>query len=207
MSRGEINVDPVHDEFFKAQDLADALVREAIQNSLDARRGRATVRVRFRLVSGEGALTPDAAAPYLHGLFQPAQCGHAGSSVPSSQRAPSLTRWATEMPPLRGLDGPDDQEFWWAPVLHHQRRNQRPETRNQKLRHLSPGGTSSGTAELASRALDGSTERGRIDRRVAEKLCFDRCEEIEKPAGIDQVSVEHRGDIAPIPCVPALDLR
>ena len=48
MDRGEINVDPVHDEFFKAQDLADALVREAIQNSLDARRGHSRVRLRFR---------------------------------------------------------------------------------------------------------------------------------------------------------------
>jgi hypothetical protein len=69
MTRGEINVDPVHDEFFKAQDLADALVREAIQNSLDARgRGRSIVRVRFRLAVGEQALSPETAAPYLHGL-------------------------------------------------------------------------------------------------------------------------------------------
>ena len=37
MDLGEVQVDPVHDEFFKAQDLADALVRESIQNSLDAR--------------------------------------------------------------------------------------------------------------------------------------------------------------------------
>ena len=64
MSRGEINVDPVHDEFFKAQDLADALVREAIQNSLDARRGRAGVRVRFRI----GSLEIDRANQYLDGL-------------------------------------------------------------------------------------------------------------------------------------------
>jgi len=48
MDRGEVNVDPVYDEFFKAQDLADALVREAIQNSLDARRGHSLVRVGFR---------------------------------------------------------------------------------------------------------------------------------------------------------------
>ena len=68
MSRGEINVDPVHDEFFKAQDLADALVREAIQNSLDARRGRSTVRVRFRLANGEHALARETAVPYLNGL-------------------------------------------------------------------------------------------------------------------------------------------
>jgi hypothetical protein len=61
-------VDPVHDEFFKAQDLADALVREAIQNSLDARRGRSTVRVRFRLATGAAALNAEAADPYLREL-------------------------------------------------------------------------------------------------------------------------------------------
>ena len=64
MSRGEINVDPVHDEFFKAQDLADALVRESIQNSLDARRGSSKVRVRFRF----GTLDKETAEKYLRGL-------------------------------------------------------------------------------------------------------------------------------------------
>src|SRR5688572_9300063 len=68
MDRGEINVDPVHDEFFKAQDLADALVREAIQNSLDARRGNSKVHVRLRIATGEQALTPERAEPYLRGL-------------------------------------------------------------------------------------------------------------------------------------------
>lgn len=68
MERGEINVEPVHDEFFKAQDLADALVREAIQNSLDARRGNSRVRVRFRFAIDDQALAPDVAAKYLHGL-------------------------------------------------------------------------------------------------------------------------------------------
>ncbi len=68
MSRGEMNVDPVHDEFFKAQDLADAIVREAIQNSLDARRGHSTVRVRFRFATGVNALPSSVAAQYLRGL-------------------------------------------------------------------------------------------------------------------------------------------
>ncbi|MDP9194737.1 MAG: hypothetical protein M3P06_23825 [Acidobacteriota bacterium] len=68
MDRGEINVDPVHDEFFKAQDLADALVREAIQNSLDARRGHSRVRVRFRFAVDDQALAPEVAAKYLRGL-------------------------------------------------------------------------------------------------------------------------------------------
>ncbi|MCA1733373.1 MAG: hypothetical protein LC732_07185 [Acidobacteria bacterium] len=69
MSRGEINVDPVHDEFFKAQDLPDALVREAIQNSLDARRGRATVRVRFRFATASAALERDAASRWIVDLL------------------------------------------------------------------------------------------------------------------------------------------
>lgn len=70
MDAGEVHVDPVHDEFFKAQDLADALVRESIQNSLDARdtRRRGPVRVRFRFASGSCALHPDAAREYFTGL-------------------------------------------------------------------------------------------------------------------------------------------
>jgi hypothetical protein len=68
MSRGEINIDPVHDEFFKAQDLADALVREAIQNSLDARRGNSKVNVRFRLATGGHALPSERARRYLERL-------------------------------------------------------------------------------------------------------------------------------------------
>ena len=87
MDRGEINVDPVHDEFFKAQDLADALVREAIQNSLDARRGHSRVRVRFRFAVDDQALAPEVAAKYLRGL-QP----HLDVVAPHLQSAvPELT--------------------------------------------------------------------------------------------------------------------
>lgn len=70
MDLGEVQVDPVHDEFFKAQDLADALVRESIQNSLDARvpRSRAPVRVRFRFASGASALVAEAVREYFGGL-------------------------------------------------------------------------------------------------------------------------------------------
>lgn len=66
MDPGEVHVDPVHDEFFKMQDLADALVRESIQNSLDARRPRANVRVRFRA----DALPAEAARHYFDGLSE-----------------------------------------------------------------------------------------------------------------------------------------
>ncbi|HXH37766.1 MAG TPA: hypothetical protein VNN08_03985 [Thermoanaerobaculia bacterium] len=70
MDPGEVQVDPVHDEFFKAQDLADALVRESIQNSLDARlpRSRWPVRVRFRFASGAHALPAEAVREYFDGL-------------------------------------------------------------------------------------------------------------------------------------------
>ncbi len=63
-----MHVDPVHDEFFKMQDLVDALVRESIQNSLDARRPRASVRVRFGFRTGAQALHADAAQQYFSGL-------------------------------------------------------------------------------------------------------------------------------------------
>jgi hypothetical protein len=70
MDPGEVQVDPVHDEFFKAQDLADAVVRESIQNSLDARlpRSRSPVRVRFRFASGAHALPAEAVREYFDGL-------------------------------------------------------------------------------------------------------------------------------------------
>src|SRR5438094_35679 len=70
MEPGEVHVDPVHDEFFKAQDLADALVRESIQNSLDAKatRSRSPVRVRFRFAAGAHALPAEAVGEYFGGL-------------------------------------------------------------------------------------------------------------------------------------------
>lgn len=68
MDPGEVHVDPVHDEFFKMQDLADALVRESIQNSLDARRGRSPVRVRFSFGIGANELSAEAARQYFDGL-------------------------------------------------------------------------------------------------------------------------------------------
>jgi hypothetical protein len=51
MSRGDLNIDPVEGEFFATETLSgitDALVREAIQNSLDAATEE-KVRVRFCL--------------------------------------------------------------------------------------------------------------------------------------------------------------
>lgn len=66
MSPSEINENPVQGEFFSSN-LPGRLVREAIQNSLDARAGGAPVKVRFT-ISGGGALPQDRTARYLSGL-------------------------------------------------------------------------------------------------------------------------------------------
>ena len=69
MTPSEINQDPVQGEFFTAaSDLPKRFVREAVQNSLDARRGSETVRVRFVFSGDRDALAFDKAEPYLAGL-------------------------------------------------------------------------------------------------------------------------------------------
>src|SRR5262245_17230719 len=69
--------DPFEAEFFTGEEeneeiygRTDALVREAIQNSLDARYNDSIVRVRFSLSTPEQALSPAAAKPYLSGLIE-----------------------------------------------------------------------------------------------------------------------------------------
>ena len=69
MMPAEINQDPVQGEFFTStSDLAERLVRESIQNSVDAALGDGPVRVRFAFSGGDSALPADRAAPYLDGL-------------------------------------------------------------------------------------------------------------------------------------------
>ena len=69
MTPAEINQDPVQGEFFSREaDLPGRLVREAIQNSLDARRDGKTVRVRFVFSGERDALPPEKARRYLDGL-------------------------------------------------------------------------------------------------------------------------------------------
>ncbi len=72
MTRAEINQDPVQGEFFSREaDLPGRLVREAVQNSLDARRDPGQpVRVRFVFSGERDALPPGRAKPYLEGLQQ-----------------------------------------------------------------------------------------------------------------------------------------
>ena len=69
MTPAEINQDPVQGEFFSREaDLAGRLVREAIQNSLDAGREGQTVRVRFVFSGVRDALPPEKARRYFDGL-------------------------------------------------------------------------------------------------------------------------------------------
>ena len=69
MMPAEINQDPVQGEFFTStSDLAERLVRESIQNSVDASLGDGPVRVRFAFSGESNALPADCAARYLDGL-------------------------------------------------------------------------------------------------------------------------------------------
>ncbi|MBU2549466.1 MAG: hypothetical protein KKB20_13700, partial [Proteobacteria bacterium] len=69
MGRGEVNIDPIEGEFFSTEalgGLSEALIRESIQNSLDAAlRGR-QVLVRI-LIDLEG-IHPTGSERYLSGL-------------------------------------------------------------------------------------------------------------------------------------------
>lgn len=71
MSRGEINVDPIEGEFFTTEalgSLSDALIREAIQNSLDAAIPGEQVKVVIILSSLDQHLPSSKTVHYLRGL-------------------------------------------------------------------------------------------------------------------------------------------
>jgi hypothetical protein len=71
MTRGEINVDPIEGEFFSTEvlgSLPDALVREAIQNSLDAGIPGEQVKVLISFPSSDNYLQTPSSEPYLRGL-------------------------------------------------------------------------------------------------------------------------------------------
>ena len=65
--------EPIQGEFFAADAISnpgEALVREGIQNSLDARRNGETVMVRIRVSGESDAVSRDAVAPFLDGLAE-----------------------------------------------------------------------------------------------------------------------------------------
>ena len=108
MSRGDLNIDPFEGEFFATETLGgitDALVREAIQNSLDAAaEEEGKVRVRFHL-----ALAEDAARDrYLEGLWRHVEAAHQASGT-LPQRETPLRYLAVEDAGTRGLEGDPGQ--------------------------------------------------------------------------------------------------
>lgn len=91
MRPGEINVDPIEGEFFSTEaigSITDALVRESIQNSLDADDGRGPVTVCFSFYPGiESQSNPDKQR-YLTGLIPHLQAKHSGLQDLPSPREP-----------------------------------------------------------------------------------------------------------------------
>ncbi len=90
MQPGEINVDPIEGEFFTTEaigSMTDALVRESIQNSLDAALGDNPVTVRFSFFSkpNPGYDAQVVSKRYIDGLSPHLQAKHAGlQNIPSA---------------------------------------------------------------------------------------------------------------------------
>lgn len=71
MSRGETTRDPIIGEFFSTEAIdnpAEALVREGIQNALDAKTGQA-IRVRIFLGNGNYILKSDRVSFWFNGIW------------------------------------------------------------------------------------------------------------------------------------------
>ncbi len=84
MQPGEMNIDPTEAEFFSTEalgSLADALVREAIQNSLDARRPGEPLRLRIYFPSPSVFLTGERRRRHLNGLSEHLRSSHTGLSA------------------------------------------------------------------------------------------------------------------------------
>lgn len=110
MERGELNVDPIQSEFFSTEaieGLTEALVRESIQNTLDATPCGQTARVRFWHSGTKHALT--AHSGYLEGLDDHLHSEGSGlTSVPKFDNGvPFLL---IEDFGARGLAGDPDQD-------------------------------------------------------------------------------------------------
>ena len=109
MQAGEMNIDPIEAEFFSTEaleSLADALVREAIQNSLDARRTGEKLRVRISFPSAANHLIGDRKNQYLSGLASHLHGSRSGLNI---DLLPSMTEplsfIAVEDFGTRGLQG------------------------------------------------------------------------------------------------------
>lgn len=121
MHPGEMNIDPIEAEFFSTEalgSLADAFVREAIQNSLDARREGEQLRIRIRFPAAE-TLPGPRSARYLMGLMEHFGASRSGVARPPSAEEP-MEFLTIEDFGTRGLQGDprqsEDEEIDGASV-------------------------------------------------------------------------------------------
>ncbi len=108
MSRAEINQDPTQEDYFNTDHLdnfSDALVREAIQNSLDARlrNSEVPVRVRITFPSQDDLPTASDANRHLENLYHHIHASEAISEPPESEER--VTFLVFEDFGTRGLQG------------------------------------------------------------------------------------------------------
>jgi hypothetical protein len=109
MQPGEINVDPIEGEFFTTEaigSITDALVRESIQNSLDAAEGSGSVIVRFSFFPkpNPGYDGNVISKKYIDGLSPHLHAKHSGlQDIPSS--AENINYLLIEDYGTRGLEG------------------------------------------------------------------------------------------------------
>lgn len=107
MQPGEMNVDPIEGEFFSTEaldSLADALVRESIQNSLDARGPDEALHVRFAFSGPDQELEGEARTTYLDGLMPHLRAAKSGFlELPTASEA--LSFLTIEDFGTRGLQG------------------------------------------------------------------------------------------------------
>lgn len=113
MQPGEMNIDPIEAEFFSTEalgSLADALVREAIQNSLDARRPDQRLAIRVLFPTPDSFLRDDRRSTYLAGLKDHLRASRSGlnaDALPTSDEP--LSFLVIEDFGTRGLQGDPEQ--------------------------------------------------------------------------------------------------
>lgn len=117
MTKGEMNADPIEGEFFSTErldNMADALVRESIQNSLDAGLPGQTVRVAFRLFTKNPDLNRGM-SHYLKDLEPHLNAEQNGLSKAPLLRGPE-TFLTIEDYGTRGLEGDPAQDDDFQPA-------------------------------------------------------------------------------------------
>jgi hypothetical protein len=111
MQPGEMNIDPIEAEFFSTEalgSLADAFIREAIQNSLDARQPGSGTRVRIAFPPPGRMLDGERKERYLAGLWPHLLADRSGLTHPPSAEEP-LGFLVFEDYGTRGLQGDPSQ--------------------------------------------------------------------------------------------------